>query len=608
MIKFLGGIALLLSMITSAIAVQPLSVSGKRILASGQQASFSGPSLFWSNVAWGGEKFYNSDAIRWIKNDWKATIVRAAMGVEEGGGYIGSPDFNKAKVKMVVDAAIANDMYVIIDWHSHRAHDYRDAAVAFFQEMARTYGHHPNVIYEIYNEPLAFSWSNVIKPYAEAVAGAIRAIDPDNLIIVGTPNWSQDVDQASLDPITRYPNIAYTLHFYAGTHQQFLRDKAQAALNRNIALFVTEWGSVNASGDGGVNAAETWKWVDFMKTNHISNANWALNDKAEGASALVPGAITNGGWGDGQLTPSGKLAREITRGWPANGGPPSPPPPTPTIPTPPPSPTTENTIQIQAENYLYMQGVQIEDTSDVGGGKNVGYIDTGDWMSYPEVTIPSTGTYRVEYRVASGSSGGGSLQLEKAGGTQVYGTVNIPNTGGWQIWQTVSHTVTLNAGPIAFGIKAIGGGWNINKFTLTMTSLPTPKPTTRKPTQMPTNEPTTESPTTESPSIVVPITAKPTTRKPTTRTPSTRKPTTRKPTTRKPSTRKPTKIPTYEPTTESPTTNSPTTESPTTNSPTTESPTTAQPTAKPTTPKPTTRKPSTRKPSTRKPTTSKPIL
>ncbi len=118
-----------------------------------------------------------------------------------------------------------------------------------------------------------------------------------------------------------------------------------------------------------------------------------------------------------------------------------------------------------------MQGVRIEDTSDGGVGKNVAYIDAGDWMTYPEVTIPSTGAYRVEYRVASGS-GGGSLQLEKAGGTQVYGTVSIQNTGGWQNWQTVSHTVNLNAGPIAFGIYAISGGWNINWFRITLTSLP----------------------------------------------------------------------------------------------------------------------------------------
>jgi endoglucanase len=113
-----------------------------------------------------------------------------------------------------------------------------------------------------------------------------------------------------------------------------------------------------------------------------------------------------------------------------------------------------------------MKGVQNENTSDVGGGKSVGYIDTGDWMSYPEVTIPSTGLYRVEYRVAS-QSGGGSLQLEKAGGSPVYGRLSIPATGGWQTWVTVSHTVNLNAGPNVFGILATGGGWNFNWFRIT---------------------------------------------------------------------------------------------------------------------------------------------
>ncbi|MBQ4796798.1 cellulase family glycosylhydrolase, partial [Pectobacterium versatile] len=108
-------------------------------------------------------------------------------------------------------------MYVIIDWHSHSAENNRSEAIRFFQDMARKYGNKPNVIYEIYNEPLQVSWSNTIKPYAEAVISAIRAIDPDNLIIVGTPSWSQNVDEASRDPING-KNIAYTLHFYAGTH------------------------------------------------------------------------------------------------------------------------------------------------------------------------------------------------------------------------------------------------------------------------------------------------------------------------------------------------------------------------------------------------------
>ncbi len=202
--------------------------------------------------------------------------------------------------------------------------------------------------------------------------------------------------EASLDPITRYPNIAYTLHFYSGSHQQWVRDKAQNALTRNIALFVTEWDLVNADGNGGVNVGKTRAWVNIMKRNHISNANWELNDKAEGESALIPGASTTGNWGDGQLTTSGKLARKITRGWPGNGGPPSPPPPTPTCPAPATSPTT---ITVEAECYLWMQGVETEDTSDVGGGKNVGYIDTGDWMAYSEVKIRSTGAYRVNTRL-----------------------------------------------------------------------------------------------------------------------------------------------------------------------------------------------------------------
>lgn len=105
--------------------VAPLSVSGNKILAGGQPASFAGNSLFWSNNGWGGEKYYNADVVRWLKNDWGSTLVRAAMGVDEGGGYIQDPVGNKNKVKAVVDAAIANDMYVIIDWQLAKLDDHQ---------------------------------------------------------------------------------------------------------------------------------------------------------------------------------------------------------------------------------------------------------------------------------------------------------------------------------------------------------------------------------------------------------------------------------------------------------------------------------------------------
>ncbi|BBM02626.1 carbohydrate-binding protein [Microbulbifer sp. GL-2] len=431
------------------LAVEPLSVNGNQVLIGGKTGSLAGNSYFWSNNNWGGEKYYNGNTVSWLKSDWNSTLVRAAMGVEDDGGYFEDSAGNEAKVRTIVDSAIANDMYVIIDWHSHYAHTHDwNQAIQFFKRMASDYGHTNNVIYEIYNEPKQVSWSHDIKPYAESIIGAIRSIDPDNLIIVGTPTWSQDVDQASYDPIQGYANIAYTLHFYAGTHGQYLRDKAQTALNNGIALFATEWGTVNADGDGGVNYGETDRWMSFLKTNNISHANWSINDKVEGASALVPGASANGGWPISNLTESGNKVRDIIRSWEGN------------TPNPPNCNTINLPAKIEAENFCDMFGVQVESTADAGGGSNVGYIDSGDWMSY-KVNVSRSGQYVISYRVASQGTGG-VLQLEKRGGSPVYGQLDIPNTGDWQNWTTIQHTVPLDAGEQEIAISAQSSGWNIN--------------------------------------------------------------------------------------------------------------------------------------------------
>lgn len=296
-----------------------LAVNGNRVVAeSGSPFSLAGSSFFWSNNGWGGERFYNADVVEWLKTDWKTSIVRAAMGVEDAGGYISDPTGNKQKVKTVVDAAIDRGLYVIIDWHSHHAENYQSQAISFFEEMAVTYGNTPNVIYEIYNEPQQQDWNTVIRPYAQAVADAIRAIDPDNLIVVGSSTWSQDVDIAATNPVSG-SNIAYSLHFYAGTHGQWNRDKAIAAMNNGAAIMVTEWGTVNANGDGTVAYDETNNWMDFLQDYNISHCNWAVNDKDEGASIVNPGASTTGGWAASDLTASGTFVRDIIRNWGSAG-------------------------------------------------------------------------------------------------------------------------------------------------------------------------------------------------------------------------------------------------------------------------------------------------
>jgi len=290
-----------------------LQVSGNQIInKNGAPVSLAGNSFFWSNDNWGGERFYNPEIVEWLKTDWNTTIIRASMGVEDSGGYLDNKTGNKDRIKIIVEAAIEQGLYVIIDWHSHHAEDNTEEAVLFFEEMASMYGHHDNIIYEIYNEPLDVSWSDTIKPYAISVIQAIRSIDPDNIIVVGTPEWSQRVDLAAADPITGFSNIAYTLHFYTVYHHQWLRDRASEALESGIALFVTEWGSIGYS----IIDSEANKWMTWCHTNKISHCNWAVNDKEEEWSIVIPGASTSGNWSDEDLTDAGKLAKDIILNWP----------------------------------------------------------------------------------------------------------------------------------------------------------------------------------------------------------------------------------------------------------------------------------------------------
>lgn len=263
-----------------------------------------GMSLFWSQ--WGGS-FYNESCIKWLRDDWKCTVVRASMGIESGG-YLTNQQAEYKKVTTVIDACIKFGIYVIVDWHDHNAQDHLQQSKTFFSSIAQKYGSYPNIIYEIYNEPLQVSWSNVIKPYSNEVINTIRQYDKSNLIVVGTSNWSQDVDIAAKDPIVG-SNIAYSLHFYTSTHTQSLRNKAIAAMNAGAALFVTEFGISEASGDGKINYTETNNWINFLETYNLSSCNWSIIDKNESSAALKPGTSFTGNWSLSNLSESGNFNR-----------------------------------------------------------------------------------------------------------------------------------------------------------------------------------------------------------------------------------------------------------------------------------------------------------
>ncbi|MFS4448871.1 glycoside hydrolase family 5 protein [Maribacter sp. 2307UL18-2] len=288
-----------------------LQVSGKHLVdKNGTVIQLRGMSLSWSQW-W--PQFYTPEVVKWLKDDFQVNIVRASMGIEDPGGYLENKAGEKAKIFTVIDAAIEEGLYVIVDWHSHHAQDYIDEALVFFAEVAQKYGDRPNIIYETYNEPLdTVSWTDTLKPYHETITSEIRTHDPDNIIIAGTRSWSQRVDEVIGNRLSD-SNTLYTLHYYAASHKQELRTIAQNALDAGIPLFVTEYGVTEYTGDGFVDVAEAQIWWDFLDDNQISWCNWSIADKEESSAAVKPGASGNGSWPLDMLTPSGLLVREEIR-------------------------------------------------------------------------------------------------------------------------------------------------------------------------------------------------------------------------------------------------------------------------------------------------------
>lgn len=241
--------------------------------------------------------------------DYGANLFRVAMYTAENG-YISNPEEIKKKVIKAVDDAISLDMYVIIDWHilhDNNPNDYVEESKAFFAEMAKRYKGVPNVIYEICNEPNGgVTWEGDIRPYAMQVIPVIRETDENAIILVGTATWSQDVDAAAKNQL-EFDNIMYTCHFYSGTHGADLQRKIDEAIAAGAPIFVSEWGTSQASGDAGVHLNEAQQWLDFMAQRGISWANWSLCNKNESSAALKPGASPNGGWQTEDLTESGKF-------------------------------------------------------------------------------------------------------------------------------------------------------------------------------------------------------------------------------------------------------------------------------------------------------------
>lgn len=253
-------------------------------VSSGNEVQVQGMSLFWSIADDVGAPFWTADYVSGLVSRQNIQIIRAPMGVDEewgAGNYFTNTSRYQGLMNTVVQAAIDNDIYVIIDYHSHKANENVNNAKTFFKYMAEKWGKYDNVIFEIFNEPTSQDWST-IKNYADQVISTIRQYS-DNLIVVGNRSWDQYPNEAASNPIND-KNVAYTFHFYAGTHSTGKEGaNAVSAMNSGLSVFVSEWGTVNADGGGSVSGNSS-TWLNWMNDHKLSGANWSVSNKNEGAS------------------------------------------------------------------------------------------------------------------------------------------------------------------------------------------------------------------------------------------------------------------------------------------------------------------------------------
>ena len=405
----------------------------------GAEVAVQGMSLFWSISSDVGAPFWTAEHVDKLVREQNIQLIRAPMGVDGNwgaGNYFSNEKYYKGLMDIVVQAAIDNDIYVIIDYHSHNAADNVNNAKAFFTTMAREWGQYNNVIFEIFNEPLENqSWGS-IKTYADEVVKVIRQYS-DNLIVVGNRSWDQYPNEAASNPVTDSENnTAYTFHYYAGSHETN-REGANAvsAMNSGLSVFVTEWGTVHSSGNGSFDASNSTIWYNWMKSHKLSGANWSVSNKAEDASyysgsADNPSYTTSGQWVNSNVFASLPKSYTACSGVPASSS----------------SAASSSSYVQPAGTTDYIDDLEDGDNYTYTGGEWYAYTDDGDLGAS---TITNGEGARGGYNVVfAGSKAGNSSKF-------VAGITGINLSQGDNLYDPyVALGLSLNAKMTAYDLSA----------------------------------------------------------------------------------------------------------------------------------------------------------
>lgn len=452
-----------------------LSVKNAHIVdANGKNTTLRGVSMFWSSEP-DGYKFWTPGTMAWLQSDWNTMVVRLPMGIEHVAdapsinlSYLEDSAKNAGRVINMVDVCVKLGLYVVVDWHAHQLH--QDEAVRFFTTMAAKYKNTPNIIWEVFNEPNG-PGNDQVSSYANAVIAAIRK-NSNNLILVGSANWSSQPDQ--IPAVTDAKgNVAYTLHFYAGegAHDGY-RSSITSAMSKGRAVFVSEWGMTSADGASNLSTGNSQTWMDFLETNGVSSCAWAVSNQlkdpnnvqstiVQASAALQRGAAATGNWAASDLAGTGTWVRSYLRSKNSAYTP------------PPAAPDTTyiggTTDTLWATASFAATGITTG-TSSEGSGEMITSAD-GATVSYT-VNSRLSGYLKPTARIKGGSSAG---QVTYAIDGVTCGVQDIPANSGWTAL-TDTFLTQNNSG--VHTLKLTFKGVNSLRY-LTFTKMPLGwKPTT----------------------------------------------------------------------------------------------------------------------------------
>lgn len=292
----------------------PYSAHGKLSVSNGDLTDQNGKpfqlyGMSTHGIAWF-PQYVNYDAFKTLRDDWNTNCVRLSLYSDEYNGYStgGNKTELKAYVKQGIDYATELGMYVIVDWHilnDQNPNLHKADAIEFFTDISSAYKNNGNILYEICNEPNGATTWDDIKSYANEVIPIIRANSPDSIIIVGTPFWSQEIDKPLSSPLS-YSNVMYTLHFYADTHRDDLRNLLSECKSKNLPVFISEFGMCDSSGNGSNNFDEMNKWKQLIDKYNLSYMCWNLSNKNETCAVIAPNCNKTSNWSDGELSEAGR--------------------------------------------------------------------------------------------------------------------------------------------------------------------------------------------------------------------------------------------------------------------------------------------------------------